>query len=114
MASSVSSSADQYTASEWTRQTMLNDLMQQKWLLVGAGVVLSGLWFLSRRSAPEERAAKRLVRDWQHVDDADDVRELLGENVPKILKPAMLSALEEIENQVHLWFRGLEREINRL
>jgi hypothetical protein len=73
---------------------MLNDLMQQKWLLVGVGGVLGALWLMSRRKAPEETAARRLVRDWRKVDDAEDVRDLLGENIPTILKPALLSALE--------------------
>ena len=117
MATSTTNSSNaspEYTSSEWTQQTMLNDLMQQKWLIIGVGCFLGALWLLSRRSAPEQQAARRLVRDWRHVDDVDDARDLLGDNVPTILKPALLSALEEIENQVHLRFRHLEREINRL
>jgi hypothetical protein len=113
MASSTGSS-DRFTASEWTQQTMLSDLMQQKWLIVGAGAFIGLLWLMSRRSAPEEQAARRLVRDWRRVDDAEDVRDLLGENIPTILRPALLSALDEIERQVHRAFRELEREIERL
>jgi hypothetical protein len=93
---------------------MLSDMLQQKWLLIGVGGFIGTLWLLSRRSAPSEKAARRLVRDWRHVDDPDDVRELLGENVPTILKPALLSVLDEIERQVHKGFRQLEREIERL
>src|SRR5579864_2465881 len=115
MASSTMSSSDQgYTASEWTQQSMLGDLMQQKWLWAGVGGFLVAVWFLSRRSAPEEKAARRLVRDWRHVDDPEDVRDLLGSNVPTILRPALLAALEELEEQVHQLFRRAEREINRL
>jgi hypothetical protein len=110
----ASSTSDQYTASEWTQQSMIGDLMQQKWLLVGFGCAAGALWLWSRRKAPEEEAARRLVRDWRHVDDADDVRELLGSNVPTILRPALLSALEEIEAVTHQWFRRLERHINHL
>ena len=75
---------------------------------------IAALWLFSRRSAPQEQAARRLVRDWRNVDDPTDIRELLGDNLPPILRPALLSALEEIENIVHRWFRQLEREIHRL
>ncbi len=110
----ASSTSDQYTASAWTQQSMMGDVMQQKWLLIGLGCAVGALWLWSRRKAPEEEAARRLVRDWRNVDDVDDVRELLGSNVPTVLRPALLSALEEIEDYVHHWFRRLERDINRL
>ena len=111
---STTSSTEHLTASEWTQQNMLSDLMQQKWLLVGLGVAVGVVWLMSRRSAPEEKAARHLVRDWRHVDDADDARDLLTDNVPTILRPALLTALEELERQVSRWFRQLEREIDRL
>lgn len=111
---STSSSSGNFTASEWTQQNMLTDLLTQKWLLIGAGCFIGVLWLMSSRKAPEEQAARRLVRDWRHVDDPDDVRDLLSENVPPILRPALLSALEEIERQTHRWFRQVEREIERL
>ena len=112
--SSSPTSSNGLTASEWTQQSMLSDLMQQKGLLVGIGLVIGLVVFLSRRRAPEEKAARRLVRDWRHVDDPDDARDLLGENVPTIIRPALLAALEEIERQVHRGFRSLERVIERL
>jgi hypothetical protein len=112
--SSSSTSSNGLTASEWTHQSMLSDLMQQKGLLIGIAVVIGLVVLLSRRSAPEEKAARRLVRDWRHVDDPDDVRDLLGENLPTIVRPALLALLEEIERQVHRGFRSLEREIARL
>lgn len=110
----MTSTSEDYSASEWTQHSMFGDLLQQKWLLAAAAVFIAGLWLLSRRSAPEEQAARRLVRDWRNVDDATDVRDLLGDNVPTILRPALLTALEEIENVVQRWFRQLEREIRRL
>jgi hypothetical protein len=113
MASTMSSGTE-LGASEWTQQSMLNSLMQKKWLLVGAGCFLGALWLFSRRSAPEEQAARRLVRDWRNVDDPDDVRDLLGSNLPPILRPVLLTALEEIEAVVDGWFRRAQREINRL
>jgi hypothetical protein len=106
--------SNDYTASEGTQQSMMGDLMRQKWLFIGLGGVIGLIWLMSRRSAPEEKAARRLVRDLRHVDDADDVRELLGGNVPVILRPVLLSALSEIETYVHQWFRRVERDIERL
>jgi hypothetical protein len=111
----MASTSEDYTASEWTQQNMLNDLVQQKWLLAGGAAFIAALWLFSwRRSAPEEQAARRLVRDWRNVDDVTDARDLLGDNLPTILRPALLTALEEIENIVHRWFRQAEREIQRL
>jgi hypothetical protein len=111
---SSSTSSTGLTASEWTQQSMLSDLMQQKGLLIGIGVAFVVAMLLLRRSAPEEKAARRLVRDWRHVDHPDDARELLGENVPTIIRPALLAVLEEVERQVHRGFRSLEREIDDL
>jgi hypothetical protein len=88
--------------------------MQQKALLIGTGVFLVAVWFLRSRSRPEEKAARRLVRDWRRVDDSDDVRDLLGENIPTIVRPALLIALREIERQVHRGLRKIERDIERL
>ncbi len=111
---SSTSSSDNFTASELTQQTMLADVMQQKGLLIGLGVVICAFFLFRPRSAPEEKAARRLVRDIRHVDDADDVRNLLGDNLPTIVRPALLIALNEIERQVHKGFRTLEKEIERL
>ena len=115
MASTSSTSSttpsDTFTASELTQQTMLSDVMQQKGLLIGLGVVIGALLLFRRRSAPEEKAARRLVRDIRRVDDADDVRNLLGDNLPTIVRPALLIALNEVERQVHKGFRAIEKEI---
>jgi hypothetical protein len=110
----MASTSEDYSASEWTQRSLLNDLLQQKWLIAGAAVFIGALFLFSRRSAPQEQAARRLVRDWRNVDEPNDIRELLGDNLPPILRPALLSALEEVENIVHRWFRQLEREIQRL
>ena len=109
-----STTTHDYTATEWTQQNMLSDVLQQKGLLIGVGVVLIGIFLLRKRSAPQEKAARRLVREWRHVDDPSDVRSLLGENLPTILRPALLAALAEIERQVAHGFRKLEREIDHL
>src|SRR5207237_7305602 len=92
---SSSTPSNGLTASEWTQQSMLSDLMQQKGLLIGLGVVIGLVMLLSRRSAPEEKAARRLVRDWRNVDDPDGVRNLVAENVPTIVRPALLAVLDD-------------------
>jgi hypothetical protein len=112
--STSSSSNDNYTPTEWTQHSMLGDLMQQKGLLIGLGAVLVAFLFFRSRSRPEEKAARRLVRDFRHVDDPDDVRDALGENLPTIVRPALLIALAEIERQVDHLFDRLERDISRL
>ena len=111
---SASASADNFTPTEWTQQTMLSDLMQQKRLLIGLGLLVGAFLLFRPRRAPEEKAARRLVRDIRKVDDADDVRNLLGDNLPTIVRPALLIALDEIQRQVHRGFRTLEREIEHL
>ena len=107
--------SDPMTASDLTQRSMLSDLLEQKALLVGVGLTIAALWFfLSRRAAPEEEAARRLVRDWRKVDDIYDARDLLGSNVPAIMRPALLMVLSEIERQIKTVFRRLERSIQRL
>ncbi len=94
---------------------MLSDVMQQKGLLIGAGVVLGVVLLLLRRPpAPEKQAVRRLVRDWRNVDDAGDVRALVGSNLPTLVRPALLLALHEVERQVHRGLHNLERDIERL
>lgn len=94
---------------------MLSDVMQQKPLLIGlAAVVVVFLFFRARSPKPEEKAARRLVRESRKVDDLDDARDLLGSNLPTILRPALLIAIEEVQRQVHNGFRRLEREISHL
>jgi hypothetical protein len=103
------------SASELTQNTMLADLAQQRTLLIGVGLTLAAFWFfVSRRQPEQEVAARRLVRDWRKVDDIGDARDLLGSNVPTIVRPALLIIMEEIERQVHHGFRRLERSIQRL
>ena len=103
------------SASELTQNTMLSDLAEQKNLLIGLGVAAAVVWFvMSRRSDDREEAARRLVRDWRNVDDIGDARDLLGSNVPAIVRPALLIVLSELEHQAHSAFRRLERSIQRL
>jgi hypothetical protein len=113
--STSSNSNDGYSATEWTQQNFMTDLTQQKGLLIGLGVVLVAIFLFRRRSAtPQAEAARRLVRDMRHVDDAGDVRDLLGSNLPTIARPVLLLALGEIERQVQRGFVRLERQVERL
>jgi hypothetical protein len=113
--SSSSSTSDNFTSSEWTETNVLTDLMQQKGLLVGVGAMVVAFVLFKRRSGrPEEKAARRLVRDMRHVDDPDDVRDLLGDNLPAIVRPALLIALAEIERRVHRGFDKLQHDLQRL
>jgi hypothetical protein len=93
----------------------MSDLTQQKGLFIGLGALLVAVFLIRRRSpAPQAKAARRLVRDMRNVDDAGDVRDLLGSNLPTIVRPVLLLALGEIERQVHRGFVHLEREIEHL
>lgn len=112
--SSSSSASDNFTATEWTETNMLTDLMQQKAVLLGLGALVLAVLFFRSRSRPDEKAARRLVRDIRHVDDPEDVRDLLGDNLPVIVRPALLAALAEIERQVHRGFDKLEHDLERL
>jgi hypothetical protein len=113
--SNSSNSNDRFPATEWTQQSLMSDTTQQKGLLLGLGALLFAIFLFSRRSAaPEAKAARRLVRDMRHVDDAGDVRDLLGSNLPTIIRPVLLLALGEAERQVQRGFDKLEHEIERL
>ena len=110
----MTSAGEGFSASDLTQRTMLEDLVQQRAVLIGAAVVVVALWLFSRRKPPEEEAARRLVRNWRRVDDADDARDLLGSNLGPILRPALLTLLDAVENQVEDGFRRLERQIRHL
>jgi hypothetical protein len=108
------SSSDRFPPTEWTQQSLLTEVMHQKGLLVGLGLAVVAVLVFLRRPAPEEKAARRLVRDVRHVDDAGDVRDVLGSTLPTIVRPVLLLALEEIERQVDRGFLNLERQIESL
>jgi hypothetical protein len=113
--SASTSSADRFPSTDWSQPTLLSEVMQQKGLLIGLGLtVVAFLVLARRRSAPETRAVRRLVRDWRRVDDIRDARDLLGSNLPTVVRPVLLVVLGEIERQVHRGFDNIERDIRRL
>src|SRR5690349_19985897 len=93
------------TPSELTQKTMLSDLQQQPMVWAGAGLaVLAVVLWWTRREPAQQSATRHLVRDWRSVDDEDDARDLLGSNVPVIIRPALLAGLGAAEDRIHTWF----------
>ena len=81
---------------------------------IAAGVIA----FLMRRSREEEeepvgRVAK-LARDWAGSDGVEAGRDFVMDRVVPELKPALLSALSEIEDIVDQAFRRIEKNIKKL
>ena len=80
---------------------------------VAAGIIA----FLLRRSREEEEPTgrmARLARDWAGSDNLEAGRDFLVDKVLPELKPALLSALSEIEDVVDQAFRRIEKNIKRL
>jgi hypothetical protein len=80
---------------------------------VAAGVIA----FLLRRSREEEEPASKvakMARDWAGSDGVEAGRDFLVDKVLPELKPALLSALSEIEDVVDQAFRRIEKNIKRL
>jgi hypothetical protein len=85
---------------------------------VGAGVIA----YLVRRSRQTEIEISprnpgqlaRLVSDWANNDGVEAGRDFVVEKVLPELKPALLSALAEIEDVVDQAFRRIEKNIKRL
>ena len=81
---------------------------------VAAGVIA----FLLRRSRAEEeeptsRVAK-LAKDWAGSDSVEAGRDFLVDKILPELKPALLSALSEVEDIVDQAFRRIEKNIKKL
>ena len=81
---------------------------------IAAGVIA----YVLRRSRQEEeeptnRVAK-LARDWAGSDSVEAGREFVMDKIVPELKPALLSALSEIEDIVDEAFRRIEKNIKKL
>jgi hypothetical protein len=80
---------------------------------IAAGVIA----FLLRRSREEEEPASRvakMARDWADSDTIEAGRDFVMDKILPELKPALLTALSEIEDVVDQAFRRIEKNIKRL
>jgi hypothetical protein len=82
---------------------------------VAAGVIA----YLLRRSREDEEAeptgrVAKLARDWAASDTVESGRDFVMDKILPELKPALLSALSEIEDIVDQGFRRLEKNIKKL
>jgi hypothetical protein len=80
---------------------------------VAAGVIA----FLMRRSREEEEPTSRmakLAREWAGSDGVEAGRDFVMDKIVPELKPALLSALSEIEDIVDQAFRRIEKNIKKL
>jgi len=81
---------------------------------VAAGVIA----YLLRRSREEDdeptsRVAK-LAKDWAGSDGVEAGRDFVMDKIVPELKPALLSALSEVEDIVDQAFRRIEKNIKKL
>jgi hypothetical protein len=80
---------------------------------VAAGVIA----FLLRRSREEEEPASRvarIARDFAGSDSIEAGRDFVMDRILPELKPALLTALSELEDVVDQAFRRIEKNIKRL
>jgi hypothetical protein len=80
---------------------------------IAAGVIA----FLLRRQREADEPTSRMARfarDWAGSDNMEAGRDFLMDKVLPELKPALLSALSEIEDVVDQAFRRIEKNIKKL
>jgi hypothetical protein len=83
---------------------------------IAAGVIV----YIFRRSRTPEVVEEpsnqlaRLAREWATSDGVEAGREFVMDKIVPELKPALLSALSEIEDIVDEAFRRIERNIKKL
>ena len=80
---------------------------------IAAGIIA----YLLRRSREEEEPSSRvakIARDWAGSDSVEAGREFVMDKILPELKPALLSALSEIEDVVDQAFRRIEKNVKKL
>ncbi|MBV9577182.1 MAG: hypothetical protein JO057_01185 [Chloroflexi bacterium] len=88
--------------------------------VIAAALAAGVIAFILRRSRAEEEIEEpsnqlaRLARDWASSDSVEAGREFVMDKIVPELKPALLSALSEIEDIVDQAFRRIEKNIKKL
>ena len=80
---------------------------------VAAGIIA----YLLRRSREDEEPTSRmgrLAREWAGSESVEAGRDFVMDKILPELKPALLSALSEIEDVVDQAFRRIEKNIKKL
>jgi hypothetical protein len=80
---------------------------------IAAGIIA----YLLRRSREDEEPSNRvakIARDWAGSDSVEAGRDFVMDKILPELKPALLSALSEIEDVVDQAFRRIEKNIKKL
>ena len=80
---------------------------------IAAGVIA----YVLRRSREEEEPTGRmakLAREWAGSDSVEAGRDFVMDKIVPELKPALLSALSEVEDIVDQAFRRIEKNIKKL
>ncbi len=81
---------------------------------IAAGVIA---YILRRSREEQEQPANRvakIARDWAGSDSVEAGRDFVMDKIVPELKPALLSALSEIEDIVDEAFRRIEKNIKKL
>jgi hypothetical protein len=87
--------------------------------ILAAAVAAGVIAFLMRRSREEVEpeptsGMMRLAREWAGSDSVEAGREFVMDKIVPELKPALLSALSELEDIVDEAFRRIEKNIKKL
>ncbi len=80
---------------------------------IAEGVIAYVLRRTREEEEPSNRVAK-LARDWAGTDSIEAGRDFVMDKIVPELKPALLSALSEIEDIVDQAFRRIEKNIKKL
>lgn len=87
------------------------------WMIVATAVAAGVIAFIVRRSRePEEptHGMAKLAREWAGSDGVEAGRDFVMDKIVPELKPALLSAVSELEDIVDQAFRRIEKNIKKM